>query len=741
LRGTTPLTQHPAGHTSQPQAGWIYALFFISGFPALIYQIVWQRALFTIYGVNIESVTIVVSAFMLGLGLGSLAGGMVSRIPRLPVLAAFGTVELGIGSFGFVSLRLFHAVGTFTAGGSLATTGILTFLLVLAPTILMGGTLPFLVAYLVRISRNVGESVGMLYFVNTLGSAAACLLSAMFIMRLLGEQGSVTMAAAINVSAGTAALLAHILLRNRVHPEIPQTPADAAAGSGAAWFPFPLALAIVCVSGFIALSYEIVWYRAYSFVSGAQARSFALLLGAYLEGVAFGSLFARAACRKAATAGNRRTVLGAISALVVVANGLSFLVVPGLAYWAHIENYGVTLPMVAVSAGLLGAVFPLIAHISVAPDRYAGARLSYLYLANIVGSTTGTILVGFVLMDYLSMRGISVGLLVTGLAMGAAIAGGAVRGWRRVLVVTGAASVALCAAAAAGPLFSTVYEHLLFKELYRGQKFRYLIESRSGVISVLPDGTIYGGGMYDGRFNTSLVEDTNFLARAYAIGAFHPSPRHVLMIGLSSGSWAQVIANHPTVEDLTVVEIDPQYLRLIPLYPAVASLLRNPKVHIAIDDGRRWLAHYPQRRFDLIVMNTSFHWRANISNLLSADFLRMIRPHLEPGGAMYYNTTNSGEAQLTGATVYPYALRVSSFLAVSDTPLQFDKAALKETLLAYRIDGTPVLDPSRAADRRKLDEMLAWTDIEYAPAIRQRNRDKRIVTDDNMGTEWSPPKE
>jgi hypothetical protein len=140
-------------------------------------------------------------------------------------------------------------------------------------------------------------------------------------------------------------------------------------------------------------------------------------------------------------------------------------------------------------------------------------------------------------------------------------------------------------------------------------------------------------------------------------------------------------------------------------------------------------------------MNTSFHWRANISNLLSADFLRMIRPHLEPGGAMYYNTTNSGEAQLTGATVYPYALRVSSFLAVSDTPLQFDKAALKETLLAYRIDGTPVLDPSRAADRRKLDEMLAWTDIEYAPAIRQRNRDKRIVTDDNMGTEWSPPKE
>ena len=53
-------------------------LFFFSGFPALIYQLTWQRNLFLIFGVNIESVTIVVTAFMLGLGLGSLAGGWLS---------------------------------------------------------------------------------------------------------------------------------------------------------------------------------------------------------------------------------------------------------------------------------------------------------------------------------------------------------------------------------------------------------------------------------------------------------------------------------------------------------------------------------------------------------------------------------------------------------------------------------------------------------------------------------------
>jgi len=56
-------------------------LFFFSGFPALLYQIVWQRALFTIYGVNIEWVTVIMTVFMLGLGLGSLAGGLAFEAP------------------------------------------------------------------------------------------------------------------------------------------------------------------------------------------------------------------------------------------------------------------------------------------------------------------------------------------------------------------------------------------------------------------------------------------------------------------------------------------------------------------------------------------------------------------------------------------------------------------------------------------------------------------------------------
>src|SRR5438477_12784652 len=104
LEVTRPRTRAPR----DPRILGLYALFFLSGFPALLYQIVWQRALFTLYGVNIESVTMIVTVFMLGLGFGSLAGGWLSSLPKIRPLAAFGGIEASIGVFGLFSLKIFH---------------------------------------------------------------------------------------------------------------------------------------------------------------------------------------------------------------------------------------------------------------------------------------------------------------------------------------------------------------------------------------------------------------------------------------------------------------------------------------------------------------------------------------------------------------------------------------------------------------------------------------------------------
>ena len=194
---------------------WIFAVFFLSGFAALVYQVVWQRSLFAIYGINVESVTVVVTAFMLGLGLGSLAGGALSKNPSKPVLLFFALIEIGIGLFGAISLSHFHGIGAATLHLSPAVTGTMTFLLVLIPTLLMGSTLPLLVAYLVRLTGNVGRSLGMLYFINTLGSAFAAIISVIYLLRFLGQAGSVQFAVVCNLLVGFLVLGQYMLSRRK----------------------------------------------------------------------------------------------------------------------------------------------------------------------------------------------------------------------------------------------------------------------------------------------------------------------------------------------------------------------------------------------------------------------------------------------------------------------------------------------------------------------------------------------
>jgi hypothetical protein len=324
--------------------------------------------------------------------------------------------------------------------------------------------------------------------------------------------------------------------------------------------------------------------------------------------------------------------------------------------------------------------------------------------------------------------------------------------WPRSIFVAGAV-VCLALALGTGQLFSGMYERLLYKTHYNdGMRFHDLVENRSGVIAVYTESAEFGypttvvssGGVYDGRFNTDMMHDSNQLFRLFAMWGVRPSLKNALIIGQASGSWAQVVANNPAVEEITIVEINPGFLPLIRQHPEVESLLRNPKVHIVIDDGRRWLVADPERRFDLILMNTSFNWRANISNLLSTEFLGLMRAHMNPGGVAFYNTTYSSDVLATGLAAFPYALRVKNFLAVSDQPIILDKNLWRQELANYRIDGRPVFDLNDPMQRAQMEKVLQLADkldvpqgeLELQDSMRIRFQGARLVTDDNMGTEW-----
>ena len=277
----------------------LYALFFLSGFPALLYQVVWQRALFTIYGVNIESVTMVVSAFMLGLGLGSLAGGWLSERRGMPLLAVFGIAELGIGLFGIFSLTIFHYVAQYTAGTSALGNG----------------------RHHVRPVAGAHSPDGQ-HAADPDGTSGAH----------FGQRGPVGGFAVFRQYAG---LGDRLFLRRRVSDgslrrirlgdggrgdqrdgrvdragaplhaskdaahAVPASPvADTRMQRAAPTLAFQVAVWVAGLAGLVSLAYEILWYRVFSLACLGRAPAFAVLLGCYLTGIAFGGRVSAKLCRK-----------------------------------------------------------------------------------------------------------------------------------------------------------------------------------------------------------------------------------------------------------------------------------------------------------------------------------------------------------------------------------------------------------------------------------------------------------
>jgi len=192
-----------------PREAGLSALFLLSGAAALAYQLCWQRMLSFSFGTDIESITITVSAFMLGLGLGALLGGGIADRRPGAIVGFFAAFELGIGLFGLASIELVPLVGESFSLHSRAAGAAAVFLLMLLPTALMGATLPMLIAHFFRIQGNVGVSTGLLYFFNTLGAGAGATLVGFVAFNFITLKEVAALAACVNftVAAGGLALM------------------------------------------------------------------------------------------------------------------------------------------------------------------------------------------------------------------------------------------------------------------------------------------------------------------------------------------------------------------------------------------------------------------------------------------------------------------------------------------------------------------------------------------------------
>lgn len=701
----------------------VAVLFFCSGFSAVIYQIVWQRTLFSMFGSDAESVTIIVSVFMLGLGVGAVMGNLLLNF-RHHLLKIFFVIELFIGLFGLFSLAIAHQIDLFFAIENHWLLVLAAYALFAFPTLLMGATLPVLVAYLNQRYQNIGRASGFLYATNTWGSAFAAFLSAAVIFSLTGLQGAIWIAAASNLLTAAAIYLIAPNLRDTesIHPSTFSSAADTAMS-------LKWALLLSFLIGFITLSQELVWYRLLGLTSGSDPRIFGLLLACLLLGIGSGSYRIKRACESG------KTVRDIITSALFIAGILSFLAVPLVSLASGISSRGFGVLIGFTLAGTIafytGGVLPALATLCATTDTDQNSRrLGLVYALNILGATLGPLATGYLMFDLWKFEASSA-LLASALLL-------------MTIAISNRKRALLLRVSAAGIFFAASYLWLTNGTLERIQlerfdapEFASRIDNHSSVITAVdaPGGPIvYGGGAFDGSINIDPLVNTNGIDRAYLIPALHPHPKNILEIGLSSGAWAAVISTIDGLEQLNSVEINPGYLKLISTMPVVAPILHNPKVTLEVDDGRRWLRRNPERRFDMIVINTTLHWRSQTTNLLSVEFFRLCKEHLAPGGVLYFNTTGSEDATFTVSQVFQHVVQYGSFSAAGDQPFNLSVADRRDNLLRFRTsDGTSYLtSPERQFILHKLSG-IALPDV--GDKFRQR-KDLRVITDDNMLTEF-----
>jgi len=491
-------------------------------------------------------------------------------------------------------------------------------------------------------------------------------------------------------------------------------------------------LSFVC--GFASLSLEILWVRLYGFAKSSTPAAFGLVLCLYLVGIAIGAGIGARACRRA----RDDIQLWRDSVLALLASALLSPLLPAL--FAAASSSGVRSPLldaalVACASAVLSFCFPIAHHLG---TRVAGAgrgrHFARVYTANVMGAALGPLVTGYLLLDRFSLQSsfIIIGMLQ---AAAAVFLVQAVR-------LPGTKVVATAALAGVGGLLlavTVIDPHALLRRLGpQGQPAQVVVENRHGVLTIYKgkngDDVIYGGNVYDGSASLDPVRNSNGLERPLLFAALQPKPKRVLMVGLSIGTWLALVREFPGVESIDVIEINPGYLEAAQVYPAQAAALRDPRVHVAVDDARRWLRHRPEKRYDLIVMNTTLHWRANTTLLLSRQMLQQMKAHMAPGAVLGFNATGSPDAFFTASQVFAHAYRYRSFVYAAEFDFRSRKEAprARELYQALRMNGQAFFPPGSAS----VGQFLAVPFNTAAQDESVAGRALELVTDENLLTEF-----
>jgi spermidine synthase len=693
--------------------GLLLALFFTSGFVALLYQVIWQRFLGLVSGVDLYSVTLVVAVFMLGMGLGSVAGGrLADRLQPSQLLVVFAVAELVVAACALASapvyLGVFYKLAARTAASS-PLLAVLATSTLLVPTFCMGVTLPVLSKAVVESPREASDRIAGLYGWNTLGAAAGAWVGSAYLVRSLGYEQSLKVGAGLNILCACAAALLAWRLKSRLAPasnrmsDIEQQPV---ASAHVQW-PWAVWPAVYATSGFIALGLEMAWFRMLGVALKSTAYTFPLLLGFYLTGVACGSLVGRkigSVLRRpldwflAAQAGiglwaglSVALLLWAVRNLEGFAvarrylgsyEPIEFMFNFGDMGWPQLALY-VLVPawLILPPTFLMGVSFAWLQQGTQSNLARLGRRVGFLQAANIFGSTMGVLVVGVILIDRLGTPG-TLRLLTLCSAGFLTLLASSVLAHRSRAMRTGAIAAGLVLAVAAAAAIPSGAS--FWAQFHAAPTNRFVhVEDATGLAVItarserFDSAVVYVNGI--GQSRLPFGGDHTFLGLVPAL--LHPAPRRVAIIGLGSGDTAYSAGGRLETESLECIDVIGGEVETLRWFarrttdPGTTALLTDPRFRFIVGDGRRYVMQNPPT-FDIIEADALRPSSAYSGNLYSLEYFQLLRQRLAPGG---FAVTWAPTARIvrTFLSVFPHVVEISPMIVGSNDPIEFDAEVIR----------------------------------------------------------------
>lgn len=647
------LNEEPDEETTSSQRMPLLLLFFVaSGCAALIYEVVWFYLLRLVVGASAISLAIVLTSYMGGMCLGSLAfPRWVS--PRHPPLRVYAYLEAAIAAFGIILLGLLPIVGKiyFAIVGhgplSIALRAFVCLLCLLPPTMLMGATLPA-VARCLSTTRSGVSRLGFLYMANLAGGVAGCLLAGFYLLRLYDGIVATLFAVSLNVAVAAAAFWISSRAGSRATDVSKLTPPSLAKHR--------TAYLVIALSGLTALGAQVVWTRVLGLILGGTVFSFTIILAIFLAGLGIGSSVGSLVARyiRSPLVGLGWCQLALVAAIPLAA----YMITSELPYWQLnpefanqiFQRFSHDLIRCAVAilpaTALWGASFPLALAAVARKGHEPGHLAGGINAANTIGAIAGTLLFGVALIP---MVGTSISQQVlAGLSGCAALlilgthSSAGVReerpGRRTAIAAAGIAGLVLLMIQGVPPVSGVViangrHAHQLDLVL---EKILFAGDGRTSSIAVIDSPSNGSRSIHvGGKVMASTISEDMRLQRmmGHLPALMHPNPKTALVVGFGAGVTAGALLLHPEIERIVICEIEPLMLEVGGHFFASENynVVNDPRVEVIFDDARHFIATTDEK-FDIITSDPLDPWMDGAAVLYTVEYYELAKAHLREGG-------------------------------------------------------------------------------------------------------------